>query len=606
MTPDTSPMTPGFLARVGGPPLPRRLAPPAGAPFQCAVPPGAHPDRVQTGRRGSLTAVGDLRLDNRDALRSELAVPGGDDLGLLLAGYQRWGDRVVGHLDGPFAYVLWDADSGLASFARDRLGLRPLYRADWGGGVLLASSLPLIQQLAPRVVCLDAAQDHLLGRDRQPGKTMTGGIERVASAVQGTVSVEGERATVTTRRYWSLGPAGTRATISDSEAEAAFRDAFDRSVLACLGGATGALLSGGLDSSSIVATARELRPGRPLPTFSIVYDDPKADERLHLDAIARHAGVEPLRVRGETLPMLAGLDDDLRAIGEPFPTPNLFAARALYARAAADGLDAVLDGFAGDNVVGHGDLWLTELALHFRWTAFARELRAAARRFPQPRRTAWTMLRHYALAPLARPFRTPDPRVHFMRRELAGAVGPPAPRHIRDGDLHRAELSGTALPRAFEVTYARASALGVEPRFPFADRALVELCLALPPRQRVRDGLTRSVLRRAMGPRLPDSLRSRSSKARLGDNFEHALFDREPERLRTLVFEDVPAASDVLDVGAVQDAYRRALDDDEERGRIALPLWRAVSFARWRSLSGEASGPGVAASDGPAAGPALS
>lgn len=603
-------MTPGFLVRLGGPPLPRRLAPPAEPRFQAVVLPGAHRDRIQTGQRGSLTAAADLRLDNRDALRSELAVSEAGDLGLLLAGYDRWGGEVVDHLDGPFAYVLWDADSGRASFARDRLGLRPLYRADWKGGVLLASSLPLIQQLVPRAVCLDAAQDYLVGRDRQPGKTMTERVERVAPAVQGTAWVEGERATVTTHRYWSLGPAGTRAAISDSEAEAAFRDAFDRSVLACLDGSTGALLSGGLDSSSIVATARELRPGRPLPTFSIVYDDPKADERLHLDAVAGYAGVDPLRVQGETLSMLTGLDDDLRAIGEPFPTPNLFAARVLYARAAADGLDAVLDGFAGDNVVGHGDRWLTELALHLRWPTFARELRAAAARSPQPRRAAWTMLRHYALAPLVRPFRTPDPPVHFMRRELADGVAPREPQHIRDGDLHRAELSGTALPRAFEVTYARASALGIEPRFPFADRALVELCLALPPRQRVRDGFTRSILRRAMGRRLPDSLRSRSGKARLGDNFKHALFEREPERLRALVFEDVPAASDVLDVEAVQDAYRRGQNSDEERGRVALPLWRAVSFARWRSLSDQTADaerqPGEAASDPPAAGPALS
>lgn len=602
-------MTPGFLARLGGPPLPRRLATPAEARFQFVVPPGAQ--RIQAGRRGSLTAVADLRLDNRDALRSELAISEGGDLGLLLAGYQRWGGDVVDHLDGPFAYVLWDADSGRASFARDRIGLRPLYRADWEGGIVLASSLPLVQQLMPRVVCLDAAQDYLLGRDRQPGKTITEGVERVASAVQGTVRVEGERATVTTRRYWSLGPAGTRAAISDSEAEAAFRDAFDRSVLACLDDSTGALLSGGLDSSSIVATARDLRPSRPLPTFSIVYDDPKADERMHLDAIASRAGVDPLRVQGETLSMLTGLDDDLRAVGEPFPTPNLFATRTLYATAAGQGLGAVLDGFAGDNVVGHGDVWLTELALHFRWTAFARELRAAAAHFPRPRRTAWRMARHYALAPLARPFRTPDPRLHFMRRELADGVVPREPTYIRDGDLHRAELSGTELPRAFEIAYARASALGIEPRFPFADRALIELCLALPPRQRVRDGLTRSILRRAMGGRLPDSLRSRSGKARLGDNFKHALFEREPERLRALVFEDVPAASGILDVGAIQDAYRLGLASDEERGRVALPLWRAVSFARWRSLSGEADAdagrqPDEADADRPATDSALS
>ena len=406
------------------------------------------------------------------------------------------------------------------------------------------------------------------------------------AAVQGTVRLEGHRAEVMTRRYWALGEAGTLRSISDPEAEAAFREAFDRSVQACLIGTPGGLLSGGLDSSSIVATARSLRPDRALPTFSIVYTDPAADERRYLDAVARHVGVDPVRVQGETLSMLDGLDDDLRAVGEPFPTPNLFAARVLYAEAAARGLDAVLDGFAGDNVVGHGDLWLTELALGLRWPSFARELRAAARRSARPRRAAWTMLRHYALAPLAQPFRTPDAPTHFMRRDRMGDEAPEEPGHTKDGALHRADLAGATLPRAFEATYARASALGVDPRFPFAGRALVELCLALPSRQRVRDGLTRSVLRRAMAGRLPAELLSRGDKARLGDNFKHALFEREPEVLRALVFEDVPAASDFLDVGAAQEAYRRGLASPADRGRVALPLWRAVSFARWRSLSG--------------------
>ena len=586
-------MTPGFLVRLGGPPLPHRLAPPAGGEVQLVVH-GPGQGRILRRQRGSVAAVADLRLDNRDALRSVLPTPGTDDIDLLLAGYERWGDGVVDHLEGPFAYVIWDAAEALAVFARDHLGLRPLYRAQHGGGLVLASSLPLIQQVRPAGVCLDAAEDHLLGRIGESAQTMTEGIERVPAAVQGTARLEGGRFAVATRRYWSLGSAGTLGSISDAEAEGAFRDAFDRSVLACLDGATGALLSGGLDSSSIVATARDLRPDRPLPTFSLVYDDRQADERTYLDAVARHLGVDPIRVQGDTLSMLTGLDDDLRAVGEPFPTPNLFAARVLYARAAARGLDAVVDGFAGDNVVGHGDRWLTELAFGFRWTAFARELRAAAGLSPRPRRAAWTLFRHYALAPLVQPLRKPHAGTHFMRPERVRGGASREPQHTRDGDLHRAELTGAALPRAFEATYARASALGIEPRFPFADRALVELCLALPPRQRVRDGLTRSVLRRAMGARLPDVLLSRSGKARLGDNFKDALFEREPERLRTLVFEDVPRASDYLDVAAVSEAYHRGLASTKERGRLALPLWRALSFARWLSLSADGRGASVA------------
>ena len=579
-------MTPGFLVQIGGPTLPGSTTAESGpVSVQVAAPISGSGQQVVSRQRGPLLGAADLRLSNRDTLRAALSVLDGDDLDLLLAGFERWGDRVVDRLEGAFAFVVWDPGTGRAAFARDRLGLRSLFQARREGGIVLGSSLPLVQRTVPRAVCREAAVDHLRGSLVYPTKTITAGIERVLPATQGAVQVEGGRVHVRQRAYWSLGQPGVLAGIADADAEEAFRTAFDRSVLACLDRSSGILLSGGLDSSSIAATARVVRPDRSPQTFSVVYDAPEADERRYLDAVGKHLNLSPTRIDGEALSMLAGMDDDLRAVGEPFPTPNLFTARPLYAEVANQGLGSVLDGFAGDNVVGHGDRWLTELALGLRWPTFARELTAAAGQSSRPRRAVWSLLRHYVLSPVASRLRPPGGTMHFARRELAAEPVPPEPWHWRDGDLHRADLSDPVLARAFETAHARASALGVDVRFPFADRALVELCLALPPRQRVRDGLTRSILRRAMGPRLPTVLLQRRNKARLGANFEHALFEREPDTLRRLVYQDVPQASDYLDVGAVHDAYRQALADPARRGTVALALWRAVSLARWLSLS---------------------
>ncbi len=574
-------MTPGLLALVGEVAARPEETGGEGPRVRLSASPSPLPNGPRRAQRGPLVAVADLRLDNRSALRAELAVPDGDDLDLLLAAYERWADGLAAHLEGPFAYVVWDPREGRVSFARDRLGLRPLYVASGPRGVVIGSSLPRVRQAAPGGVCVEALADHLAGRFDHPHATFVRGIERVPAAHRGAVSVPD--GTVWMERYWALAPDSSHGAILDGEAEETFREAFDQAVLARLGETPGALLSGGLDSSSIVATARSLRPDLPLPTFSIVYDTPAADERRYLDAVAERSGVDPLRVQGEGLSLLAGLDDDLRAVGEPFFTPNLFLTRSLYAEAAARGLGAVLDGFAGDNVVGHGDHWLTELALSLRWPSLWREVRGAARRSSRPRRAVVSLLRQYALDPLATPFRRRVPPPRFLRREWASADRPRDPSYLRDRDLHLADLSGPTLPRAFEVAYTRAAALGIEPRFPFADRRLVEVCLALPPRQRVRDGLTRSILRRAMGDRLPDVLRDRSGKARLGGTFEDALFDRDPDLLRQLVEEDVPAASEYLDVAAVQAAYYEAVQNPETRGAVALPLWRAVTVARWLS-----------------------
>ena len=79
-------------------------------------------------------------------------------------------------------------------------------------------------------------------------------------------------------------------------------------------------------------------------------------------------------------------------------------------------------------------------------------------------------------------------------------------------------------------------------------------------------------------------LRTRPGKARLGGMFHDALFDREPDVLRRIVHEDVPAAADLLDVPKVQAAYAQATAHPAARADLALPLWRAVALARWLAL----------------------
>ena len=566
----------GFLALLGGDDR-HRTSPTWAAPGV----------RVEVGdgaafaQHGPLVAVADLRLDNRAEVRERLgAAPEADDAGLLLAAYRAWGPDLVDHLDGPFAFVVWDGRDRRATFARDALGLRPLYRARVGRTLLLGTDLSELRAHVPTDLCAEAVADHLAGTFAHPWRTAFAAVERVPPAHLGVVRPE-VVADVRTRRFWSPDPSRTR-RLGDEGAERAFREAFDRSVARRLGGDPAAFLSGGLDSSSIVVTAHALRPEAVPPTLSIVYDAPVADERRFVEAVFGVTGARSHRIEGASLSLLGGLDADLNAVGEPFFTPNLFLTRSLYAEAARLGHAAVLDGFAGDSVVFHGEQRLSELAWRLRWPTFLREVRAVAARTSHPRRTALRLVRDYALAPLVR--RPARPGLTFAHPDLPRPEAETLPpRTVRAA--HHAEMAAPFLSRAVEVAHASAASFGVAPRYPFLDRRLVELCLSLPPEQRLRDGLTRSVLRRAMAGRLPDILRDRPGKARLGGLFVEALFDREPETLRRLVHEDAPRAADLLDVRALLTAYERARAHPEARDTVALPLWRAVTLARWRTLN---------------------
>ena len=534
------------------------------------------PNGPRLAERGPYALAADVRLDNRDDLRRALGEPG-DDGALLLAAYERWGIGLLDRVEGAFSFALWDGRAGRLHVARDAMGLRPLYRARVGDAWAFGSNLPTVRSLVPFRLNTEAAADFLTGRLDHPTLTFADGVERVPPAHVLTVTDGGGGHE---RRFWSVDPS-VRLPDDDAVVERAFREAFDRSVLSRLDDATGAFLSGGLDSSSIVTTVRALRPTPPLPTFTFVYDERTAHETRYAEAVAEGGGLVPRYVQGESVSILGTLDDDLATVGEPFLTPNLFLAHHMYAEVARAGLGAVLDGFGGDSVVAHGEQRLTELALGLRAPSFAREARAVARGSRRPRRMALRLVRDYVAAPLVGPLRRPDAPVHFaapdLARSPAGRGGPY--RSVRAS--HVADLSSPISARAVEVAHTVGAGAGVDVRFPFLDRRVVEVCLAVPSAQRLRDGRTRSFLRRSMAGRLPPLVAERRGKGLVGNNFKDALFDRDADALRRLVYDDAPAAAGVLDLDALRRAYEEAQGVPHTRATVALPLWRAVTFARW-------------------------
>ena len=586
----------GFLALLGPaapPPVPVdpdvRGAAWSSGPVRLVAERSGRANGPRIAERGPFAVAADARLDNRDDLRRALGAAG-DDGALLLAAYERWGEALVDHVEGAFSFALWDGRAGRLVVARDPMGLRPLFRARVGDGWAFGSNLPALRALVPSRLDAAAAAAFLAGDTSDPRRTMTEGVERVPAAHLAVLAPGGAPRE---RRYWSLDPS-VRLPDDDAVVERAFREAFGRAVAARLDDATGAFLSGGLDSSSVVATARALRPAPPLPTFSLVYDERTADERRFIDVMVDEGGVVPHRVDAEAVPVLGGLDRDLAALGEPSPAPNLFLTRHLYGEAARAGCASALDGFGGDNVVAHGEQRLTELALGLRWPAFFREARAAAARTSRPRRGVLRIARDYAVVPLLGPLAPRPAAVHFGRAEAAPGRSHPY-RTVRAA--HVAELTSPLIPVAVEAAYALGAAAGVEPRFPFLDRRVAEVCLAVPSSQRVRDGLTRSFLRRAMADRLPPEVRDRPGKARLANNFVDGLFRRDADALRRAVHDEATAAADVIDLPALREAYARAERDPDTRAELALPLWRAAVLARWMAT---APGPPASAHGGAA------
>ncbi len=224
---------------------------------------------------------------NHDQLRAPLCEAGHVfrsrcDAEVIVHGYEEHGVDIVRHLDGMFAFGLWDARTRRLVLARDRLGKKPLYYIEVGGRLLFASEIKAL--LAHPEVTRDLdpiALDHYLTFSNVPApRTLFAGIRKLpAGHVLTCSAVDG----VVVRRYWSpLDAAEVTADITEDEAVARVRGLLREAVRKRMMSDVpiGALLSGGIDSSTNVALMSALMD-RPLRTFSVGFDGFGAEQNFH-------------------------------------------------------------------------------------------------------------------------------------------------------------------------------------------------------------------------------------------------------------------------------------------------------------------------------------
>lgn len=552
---------------------------------------------------GRFAITADARLDNRDELLRELAL--GSEAGdseLILAAYERWGQRCPERLLGDFAFAIWDARGERLFCAQDRFGVKPLY---WHRSEVLAAVATEIKALlalpeVPRQLNETRFADFLALQLEDQVSTVYGGINRLPPSHSLTCDRNG----VSLRRYWALDPTRALDGLPDAEYEERFRFVFLEAVRARLrsSGLVAAMLSGGMDSSSIVVAARELLEARPLHTLSALFEAvPGTDEREYIAAVLALDGLESHYVRPEQLEPLADWDGAAWRGDEPESNPQVSIARALYTGAAEAGVRCLLDGFGGDFVVSFGVERLTQLAARGRWLALVREARALERRTESL--TTLRLLRTFAISPFL-----PSSLVAARRSVRERRIGMPgwafgvplraefadhARLHERYVDLNRGRereprdprraqcntISSGFVPVGLGVMDRIAAGFAIEPRYPFLDSRLVELCLAIPPDQKLRDGYTRDILRRALNDLLPHKIRWRAGKAIPGAYIQSSLPATGRHVMDEIILGDPGAIASYVDMARVRELYERCLQGAD--ANTWYPVYRVVIGALW-------------------------
>lgn len=418
---------------------------------------------------------------NHRELRAELEREGyaffsRSDTEVLLKAYHRWGESFVDHLNGMFAIAIAERDSGELVLVRDRLGIKPLYTAARGERLRFASTLPALLAGGDVDTSLDAVALHhyLTFHSVVPaGRTLLDGVRRVEPATIVRVARDG---TTSETRYWE--PSHSRdPERSDMSAEDwggavldALRVAVERRMVSDV--PVGVLLSGGLDSSLIVALLAELGQS-DLATFSVGFErvgDWEGDEFAYSDVIAARFGTAHRKFLVGSERLMPALQAAIVAMSEPMVSHDVVAFH-LLSEEVSKHVTVVQCGQGADEVFAGYD-WYPPLQ-----GANGNGLDTYAARFFDRSQTEI----EEALAPELVP--SGQPSREFVAQHFARAgADEPVDRALRlDTEVM---LVDDPVKRVDNMTMA----FGLEARVPFLDYELVELAATCPPELKLAHG----------------------------------------------------------------------------------------------------------------------
>jgi asparagine synthase (glutamine-hydrolysing) len=446
------------------------------------------------------------------------------DTEILVHLYEEKGDAFVEGIDGMFAFALWDARRRRLILGRDRVGIKPLYYVRTGRMLAFASevrALLAVPGISPEVDPRGLV--HYLYQSSVPGCVST--LEGLRQVPPGHLLAV-ENGAHRESRYWTVP--------RDAEAPPAFADAVDdlgarlrdavRSHLVA-DVPVGTFLSGGLDSAAVTLQARRAIEG-PLHTFSVGFDDRRHDEGSEAMESARALGTihHELRLRADALDALPGM---VEAMDEPFAISSALALHHL-SRFAREHVKVVLTGDGADEILGgypwrHEPDWGGGAGARARLRGLAmtaaRSLRGAAGTGPGPAAQMAGRLRRLIrpderYAEIVSAF-TPEEMQRLLAPDLAGLAEKvwaesPIRRAYREEDgpdetnrRLRVDLHTTLVDEMLTKVDRTTMSAGLEARVPFLDRRFLEWAMALPGRYKVRHGLGKIVLRRALASSLP-------------------------------------------------------------------------------------------------------
>jgi len=504
--------------------------------------------------------------------------------------YEEYGRKCVDRLRGMFAFALWDCRNETLLLARDRMGKKPLHYARCGGRFLFGSELKSLLQLpdVDRVLNWKAVSHLFTFLCTPPGESIVEGIYKLPPGSILTVSARGD---VQTERYWAC-----EFNPDYSHGEHYFverlREILEESVRLRLVSDVplGAFLSGGIDSSAVVALMSRLSPGR-VKTFSIGFAEEEFNELAYARLVADRFDTEhhELVVEPDIVPVI---EDLAWYLDEPLGDSSVIPTY-LVSKLASEHVTVLLSGDGGDEIFGGYDKYVKSEAEQNRSIPAPVRfmLRLLADGLPDGARGRH-FLRHASLKEPERYldgltlFRADEKQKLFRKEVLEQLSGYNPWQHGLEllGKRNGSWLSAmqqfdldSYLPLDILTKVDRMSmAHSIETRAPLLDHKLVEFAATIPPDLKVRGTATKAIFKRAMKGILPEEIIDRPKRGfaiPLGHWFRGGLGNF----VRDLLLSDRCRSRGIFDL-----KYIENLLELQNKGReLDLHIWTLISFELW-------------------------
>ena len=471
---------------------------------------------------GSVQVVFNGEIYNHHLLRDQLLGSGHcfrtrSDTEVIVHGYEEWGDQVLSHLRGMFAIALWDRRQGRLLLARDRLGIKPLYLQQTDAGLVWASELKCLQVIpgGPLEIDNEAVLQYLSFGYVPDRCCIWKGVRKLGPGHALSWSTEEG-----TREWqWWSPLLSENGAIEEEEAVRETRRLLEEAVACHLEADVplGAFLSGGVDSSSVVAQMARLMD-RKVQTFSIGFTDPAFNEAPDAVKVARAIGTDHVeRVLEPDIDTL--VDDLLLWFDEPFADASALPTW-LVSKLARERVTVALSGDGGDELFGGYTRYQEVQRLGFQAPFVRRIVGAVARSMPAGAYGKGRLLNlarsiqgRYA-STVSLPALPSEGGV--VRPEVAGANAE-LEELLQDAFARTAGRDlGSQLTLVDVMSYLPGDILtkvdrmsmrvSLEARVPLLDHKFAEFALSLPGRMKFRNGSGKWVFREAVKQLVPESV----------------------------------------------------------------------------------------------------